>query len=200
MENRANNKKESELYRILKYAAVFIFIMSIWSYTFSRHSEKVLDEKIENLGVLSGIKKESSDDENTVTENAVILQGAETKILELNRIKELTDMHPYPLLIKELKDSCRCFVPIYFNKAFSDLFLLPNNINPSTYLYSKEHSNWPDSLASEYQREDFRVLYNGKEEFNVDFTHNKKIKKGKFVKWSNGRDVVYLCYSGIIIK
>lgn len=126
--------------------------------------------------------------------DAKIMKIASEKIDRLEMIKQFSDSSPLPMLAKELIDSCGCFVPIYFNKAFAEMFLIPNSINPDNYLGSHERANWPDTLAVNYEKQDFDSLKNGVTEFETNFVINGKIRKGWFTKWSDNKSKIYMYY------
>lgn len=126
--------------------------------------------------------------------DAKVMQIAGDKIERLELIKQFSDSSPLPMLAKELIDSCKCFVPTYFNQSFAEMFLIPNNINPNTYLGSHEFDNWPDTLARDYEQQDFDSLRGGVIEFETDFVMNGKIKHGRFTKWSDNKSKIYMYY------
>lgn len=126
--------------------------------------------------------------------DAQVMQIAGDKIERLELIKQFSDSSPLPMLAKELKDSCSCFVPTYFNNSFVQMFLIPNNINPDTYLGTSEYDNWPDTLARDYEQQDFDSLRSGVIEFETDFVVNGKIQHGRFTKWSDNKSKIYMYY------
>ena len=126
--------------------------------------------------------------------NNELMNLAMEKIKRLELINQFMESSPIAQMSKQYQDSCNCFVPVYFNKSFSELFLKRNGINPDTYLYSSEYSNWPDSLASKYEEQDFKSLKSGVYEFETNFILGDSIKTGRFVKWSDYGKNIYMYY------
>lgn len=126
--------------------------------------------------------------------NRQLMELASKKIEELKLINQFMGSSPIAQMSKKYQDTCNCFVPTYFNKSFEDLFLKNNGVDPKRYLGSSEFSNWPDSLARQYEKQDFYSLRNGVYEFDANFVLGGELKKGRFVKWSDYDRNIYMYY------
>jgi len=179
----------------LEYALTAIGVLLLFDSVHNHLNKSNIKESVMTLN--ESIGKPFSDSTILSTESftdAQVMKIASDRIDKLELIKQFSDSSPLPMLAKELIDSCECFVPTYFNKSFAEMFLIPNNINPETYLGSSEYDNWPDTLATQYEKQDFDSLKKGVTEFDTDFVIANKLKHGRFTKWSDNKRRIYMYY------